>query len=193
MPVSVWSTGCRAKLKSNCSISHLGGTAAERSGMKLQALWQISLTVSREAEEATASLLERLFAKPASTYAPDSQDTSVVTVYSTQPGAEVRDKEASLEAGLRFIADCGLDPGPGTIEMRKVRREDWATSWKKYFKIIEIGPRLLIKPSWSKRRPRSGQAVVTLDPGLSFGTGQHPTTSFCLQQLVRTRKSGQVQ
>jgi ribosomal protein L11 methyltransferase len=47
---------------------------------------------------------------------------------------------------------------------------------------------LLIKPSWSRRRPRKGQSVVVLDPGLSFGTGQHPTTGFCLRQLAARRK-----
>ncbi|MBI4327321.1 MAG: 50S ribosomal protein L11 methyltransferase [Chloroflexi bacterium] len=66
-------------------------------------------------------------------------------------------------------------------------------SWKKYFKTIEVGSALLIKPSWSTRKPRQNQALVVLDPGLSFGTGQHPTTSFCLRHLVRCRKPGQRQ
>jgi ribosomal protein L11 methyltransferase len=55
---------------------------------------------------------------------------------------------------------------------------------------LEIGKELLIKPSWSKKRPRKNQAIVILDPGLSFGTGQHPTTSFCLAELVRRSKNG---
>jgi ribosomal protein L11 methyltransferase len=50
----------------------------------------------------------------------------------------------------------------------------------------------LIKPGWSKRRPRRNQAVVVLDPGLSFGTGQHPTTAFCLGEIVkRCSRAGQ--
>jgi len=44
---------------------------------------------------------------------------------------------------------------------------------------------------WSKRKPRPCQAVVILDPGLSFGTGQHSTTAFCLEQLAATRKKAQ--
>ena len=71
--------------------------------------------------------------------------------------------------------------------MVKIRREDWAESWKRHFQPIEIGDQLLIQPSWSKRRARKNQAVVVLDPGLSFGTGQHPTTSFCLRELARHR------
>src|ERR1700689_3478349 len=70
------------------------------------------------------------------------------------------------------------------IKKNKVRREDRAESWKRHFKPIEIGDSLLVKPSWSKRRARKNQAVVILDPGLSFGTGQHPTTEFCLHEIV---------
>src|SRR5262249_3273167 len=62
--------------------------------------------------------------------------------------------------------------------------EDWAESWKRHFRPVEIGSRLLLKPSWSRRRPRKNQVLLVLDPGLSFGTGQHPTTRFCLEQLV---------
>ncbi len=75
----------------------------------------------------------------------------------------------------------------------KIRREDWAESWKRHFKPIEIGSALLLKPSWSKGRPKKHQAVVVIDPGLSFGTGQHPTTRFCLGQLVAVRKKEMAQ
>jgi ribosomal protein L11 methyltransferase len=84
----------------------------------------------------------------------------------------------------------GLDTAPGEIRIAKVKREDWAESWKKYFKTIRIGRKLLIKPSWSKTKPLKNQAVVVLDPGLSFGTGQHPTTSYCLTKLVELYKPG---
>ena len=87
--------------------------------------------------------------------------------------------------GLKRITNCGLKIGSGKVTMAKVRREDWAESWKRHFKPIEIGNALLVKPSWSKKHPRRNQAVVMLDPGLSFGTGQHPTTAFCLHELAR--------
>jgi ribosomal protein L11 methyltransferase len=83
-----------------------------------------------------------------------------------------------------------LKIGAGQIEISKVKREDWAESWKRHFHPMEIGKALLVKPSWSKKRPRKHQAVVILDPGLSFGTGQHPTTLFCLNEIVRCLKSG---
>jgi len=89
-----------------------------------------------------------------------------------------------LRRALGQIKSYGLNTGTGRISIKRMRREDWAESWKRHFRPIEIGSALLIKPSWSRRAPRKGQAAIVLDPGLSFGTGQHPTTGFCLQQLV---------
>ena len=86
-----------------------------------------------------------------------------------------------------------MDVGSGRLSVAKVRHQDWAESWKRHFKPIEVGSALLIKPTWSKRSPRREQAVVVLDPGLSFGTGQHPTTAFCLEQLVAQRRPGEPQ
>ncbi|MDQ6631208.1 MAG: 50S ribosomal protein L11 methyltransferase, partial [Verrucomicrobiota bacterium] len=81
----------------------------------------------------------------------------------------------------------------GKLSIKKIRREDWAESWKPHFKPIQIGKALLIKPSWSKKIPQKNQAVVVLDPGLGFGTGQHATTSFCLKQIVNCRRARETQ
>jgi ribosomal protein L11 methyltransferase len=86
-----------------------------------------------------------------------------------------------------------LRTGAARISIRRVPSEDWAESWKKHFKPLEIGRALLIRPTWSHRPPRANQAVVALDPGLSFGTGQHPTTAFCLEQLITRRQPGDPQ
>jgi ribosomal protein L11 methyltransferase len=156
-------------------------------------LWQISVTTSREAEDAVVALLESGFGQRAATYTPEDKDLSIVTVFLSGPRERVHSRREELEGVLARIADSGLNPGPCEVRVRRVPREDWSTSWKKYFKTIRIGKALLIKPSWSRDKCAKGQAVVTLDPGLSFGTGQHATTSFCLRQLVRTRRTGKVQ
>lgn len=156
-------------------------------------LWQISVTTSREAGEAVAALLENLFGQAACTYSPADEDASVVTVYSTWAADQVRAKRGALRAGLKLAAECQLATSPARIVIRKVPKEDWATSWKRHFRPIRIGDALLIKPTWSKEIVGKGQAVVTLDPGLSFGTGQHATTAFCLRQLVEARQTGQSQ
>lgn len=60
-----------------------------------------------------------------------------------------------------------------------IKREDWAESWKRHFQPIEISDRVLIVPPWITDRPDL-PAVVEIDPGMSFGTGQHETTHACL-------------
>lgn len=67
----------------------------------------------------------------------------------------------------------------------EVRKSEWAEAWKKYFKPIEISDKLLIRPSWIDTPAKDGQKILTLDPGMSFGTGQHATTLFCLKMIDR--------
>jgi len=149
-------------------------------------LWRISVTASHEAEDAVAEALGAILGCAVSSYFHVKTGVSTVSAFCEQrPVAEVRKK---ISTGLRRIKDYGLKIGTGKITLAKVRREDWAESWKRHFKPIEIGNELLIKPSWSKRKPRKEQIAVVLDPGLGFGTGQHPTTAFCLHELVRCGK-----
>jgi ribosomal protein L11 methyltransferase len=150
-------------------------------------LWRFSVTTSAEAEDAVAELLGSKFGTAASAYFNLETRISLVNVFSEKPFSRPQHQEVS--AGLAQIKGYGLDIGAGAIEIAKVKREDWAESWKKHFHPIEIGDALLVKPSWIKQRPRKNQAVLILDPGLSFGTGQHPTTSFCLGEIVRVSRN----
>jgi ribosomal protein L11 methyltransferase len=160
-------------------------------------VWKIAITTTIEAEEAVTELLYSVFEIPVSSYTDvETREVTVATYVTENPfvvpcsrgpsraGGTKLQTRAALKSGLDEIQSYGLNVGSGKISCQKVRREDWAESWKRHFKAIEIGSALLIKPSWIKRRPRKGQAVIVLDPGLSFGTGQHPTTSFCLQQVA---------
>jgi ribosomal protein L11 methyltransferase len=158
---------------------------------KIKPLWRVSVATSLEAEDAVAEMLGGFFGATAAAYFNLETGVSTVSVFRDHKldSPKIR---AEITAGLKRIENCGLKIGAGKIEIAKVKREDWAESWKRHFHPLEIGKSLLIKPSWSKKHPRKNQAVVILDPGLSFGTGQHPTTSFCLNQLVsaHTNKNG---
>ncbi len=152
--------------------------------MKRKSLWRISVTTTLEAEEAVIELLGATLGQFASSHCNVETQTNVVSIFGSQKIILADKARERLSVGLKRIKNCGLNIGSGKIKIAKVRREDWAESWKRHFKAIEIGKALLIKPSWIKRKPRKNQTVVILDPGLSFGTGQHATTSFCLHQIV---------
>ena len=157
--------------------------------MKSGPLLKISATTTLEAEEAVTELFARTFGITASSY--HDVETAQVTVSLYLPDRRQWPPRTRLELrrGLQHIRECGLEVGPGRIGAATVRRKDWAEAWKRHFKPILVGRRLLVKPSWSQRRALAGQAVVVIDPGLSFGTGQHPTTRYCLQQLAAWRKA----
>ncbi len=69
------------------------------------------------------------------------------------------------------------------ITSRSVRDEDWENNWKQYYKPIKIGKKLLIVPLWESAENDDGRTILKLDPGLIFGTGSHPTTQMCLEEL----------
>lgn len=71
------------------------------------------------------------------------------------------------------------------IEPFELKKEDWAEVWKKYFDVIPVSETLVIKPSWLDVQRKPGMAVVKIDPGMSFGTGQHATTYYCLKTIDR--------
>jgi len=158
--------------------------------MKRGAIWRVTVIVGWEGEEAVTDLVEALFGKPASAYVDFETGKVTVTVYSRARPGRWDEQRARLREGLHRIRRCGLRIGVGRILLGRLRRENWAESWKRHFHPIDIGGALLIKPSWSKLRPKPGQKQIVLDPGLSFGTGHHATTQFCLRELVRCRKSG---
>lgn len=68
--------------------------------------------------------------------------------------------------------------------------EDWSSTWKQHFKPFVIVPGLVIAPTWEEYQARQGEAVITMDPGMAFGTGHHATTSLSLELLRRTLTTG---
>jgi ribosomal protein L11 methyltransferase len=150
-------------------------------------LRSISITTSLSAEDAVGVLLELEQGQTPSSYADALTRLSTVSVYGEIETRDVPGIKRRLREGLQALAADGIEVGPARIQVKKVPARDWSESWKRHFKPLDLGPRLLVKPTWSRRVPKKSQALVVLDPGLSFGTGQHATTRFCLQQLVALR------
>ena len=78
---------------------------------------------------------------------------------------------------------------PYRMEYTGVRQEDWETGWKAYYHAMDIGTRLAVVPSWEAYE--TDRAVITLDPGMAFGTGTHETTALCLETLDGLVKGGE--
>ncbi|MBE6357151.1 MAG: 50S ribosomal protein L11 methyltransferase [Lentisphaerae bacterium] len=88
-----------------------------------------------------------------------------------------------LTAALEQWRTFGVELRMGS--MFTIAKSEWAEAWKKYFKPIAISEKLLIRPSWLEDQPLPGQKVLNINPGMSFGTGQHATTNYCLKCIDR--------
>ena len=87
-------------------------------------------------------------------------------------------------AQLRGTND-GQKLGPLRMEHELVDDEDWATTWKEYFKPVRAADYIVIKPTWAEYNEEPGQVLVEIDPGMAFGTGNHESTRLCLTLLEK--------
>lgn len=60
---------------------------------------------------------------------------------------------------------------------------DWGEAWKKYFKPLRVTKNIIIKPTWERYSPGGHDIIIEMDPGMAFGTGQHPSTRMCIQAM----------
>ena len=86
---------------------------------------------------------------------------------------------------IQELQDMGIDIGKGIVECEKIKEEDWANNWKKYYKPSNITDRIVVKPMWEEYEPKNSELVIELDPGMAFGTGTHETTRMCVKALEK--------
>ena len=100
-------------------------------------------------------------------------------------------KDAGVVDTLNFLksrfAELAID---AQISVSGVNEEDWANSWKDYYKPIKIGDKIVIVPAWEKYEASEGEIIVRMDPGMAFGTGTHETTRLVIKLLEKYIKQG---
>jgi ribosomal protein L11 methyltransferase len=106
------------------------------------------------------------------------RDVATVEVYATGKAAG-----AALMGRVESLVASWAVGEKWTATLRRLPREDWAESWKKFFKVERVSRRVVVRPPWRSVPARPGRVVVEIEPGMSFGTGQHPTTRSCLRML----------
>jgi ribosomal protein L11 methyltransferase len=120
----------------------------------------------------------------------DTTKPAIVRAY--LPGidpAGVKAAIAEATLALGHLQAFGLRP-IGELQTRLVHEADWAEAWKSYFPVLRVGRRIVIRPTWRRHRRRPDDVVLSLDPGMAFGTGLHPTTRLCLAALETLADEG---
>lgn len=159
-------------------------------------MWvELSVAADIEAVEAVSEILTR-FAPGGTSVQPgfgltdeglgavvDVTKPAIVRAY--LPGidpAAVESAIAEATAALGHLQAFGLRP-IGELTTRLVHEDDWAEAWKSHFPVLRVGRRIVIRPTWRRHRKLADDVVLSLDPGMAFGTGLHPTTRLCLAAL----------
>ncbi|MBF7051662.1 50S ribosomal protein L11 methyltransferase [Streptococcus anginosus] len=167
--------------------------------------WQeLTITVSREAEEAVSNILIDLgsqgvaiddsadYLGQVDQYGelfPEVEQSERVRITGYYPDSvDIEDIAAQANERLAELDGFGLETGDIELTRQELAEEDWADNWKKYFEPARITHDLTIVPSWTDYEVTTGEKIIKLDPGMAFGTGTHPTTKmslFALEQVLR--------
>ena len=163
-----------------------------------EASWiEVSMTVDGEMAEAVAEVFGR--------FAPGGvaiQSTAVVSDPENEGGRAAGDLrvsgylpvDAGLESAQRKLEEAlwhlsRIRPLPPP-EFRPVHEEDWAEVWKRHYRPVPVGERLVIVPAWLEK-PAGSLVEIRIDPGMAFGTGMHPTTQLCLEVVENEIRPGE--
>ncbi len=182
-----------------------GAAAAEPAteGLIGDATWlELAVTCDTEAVEAVSEILSRV-APGGVSVEPGYQLTdeglgAVVdagrpaTVRAYLPARDpraVREAVAAADRALGHLSAFGLRE-IGALVTTVVHDSDWASAWKRHVRVMRIGRRIVIRPTWRRHRRAPGDVVIAMDPGMAFGTGLHPTTRLCLAGIERWADDG---
>jgi ribosomal protein L11 methyltransferase len=153
--------------------------------MSTQDWLEISVRVDGEAAEAVSQVFHRYGQGGAVVElllsnglgAHDDVNEMVVKTYIPTDDTAIKRK---IEEALWHLGRLYPIPAPRFCILTE---RDWAETWKAHYSILHIGRRTVIVPQWHSYIPQLGEVVITLDPGMAFGTGTHPTTRLCLAAL----------
>lgn len=99
-------------------------------------------------------------------------------------------KMGEVRMALQKLKEERTDCGTLLLSMDEMQDADWENNWKKYYKPMEIGERLIVIPQWEQADP-GDRVPLILEPGLTFGTGSHATTRLCLTALEKAIHGGE--
>ncbi len=119
------------------------------------------------------------------TGAPDEPHSGTIICYlpkANPSGQEVAESVSRVTAMVQQLATLFRTEMPKVTALLYAE-EDWSATWKSHFSPFAIVPGLVIAPTWEEYQANPGEKVITMDPGMAFGTGHHATTTLCLELL----------
>lgn len=146
---------------------------------------RISVRVGREVVEAVANFLLEL-GSPGLEVEEEGAGTTLKGYLRGDAGRGLE----QLCHYLQGLAALGLTQRLEEPKLSPLAETDWLSVWRSRFHAFRVGRRLLIKPSWEPVDPATKQLVISIDPQMAFGTGEHATTQLCLRALEELVQKG---
>ncbi|GAJ99095.1 LOW QUALITY PROTEIN: ribosomal protein L11 methyltransferase [Geomicrobium sp. JCM 19055] len=130
-----------------------------------------------------------IIGKPKTEHLPT--DGVVVKAYFPDDGTLEATLSAVKKDLVQLEATTNQPVAQTEILLTTVHEEDWAEAWKAYYKPVQVSETMSIVRTWeSYEKRREDEHVITMDPGMAFGTGTHETTLLCLQALEHIVNDG---
>lgn len=143
----------------------------------------VSLFTHHQYDEIITTFLDKLLPGSYASQFPIKTDKGFDICYELY--CDSIEAQASTHESIEGFCKNSFETNAYTIEKSTILASDWQNEWKRFFKPIHIGDRLVIAPSWEKYDVPENAAIVRLDPGMAFGTGSHGTTKGCLHFLEK--------
>lgn len=152
-------------------------------------LYVLSILTNSSNGELLDEMLPVIDLYPTSYFDKDEDIARMSVYYETE--VERDEVQVKLEESLQMWADF-IELDEVDVIAQEVLREDWSETWKKFFHTVKVSDRIVIKPSWEEYvQEDPNEVVLEIDPGMSFGTGNHGTTKACLQFIDKSTQAEQ--
>jgi len=96
---------------------------------------------------------------------------------------QLENRMALLKTYIDSLSELFPECEEVRVTMETAVDQNWGEEWKKYFKPLRVSKNIVIKPTWERYAPSGRDIIVEIDPGMAFGTGQHPSTRMCLEAV----------
>jgi ribosomal protein L11 methyltransferase len=141
----------------------------------------VELDIAKESAEGVSNFLTERGANGIEELEGDLQHIKLRT-YFREDGKERRTLQ-SLRRYLKSLEKIAPENPPARIKTVSIPEQDWGENWKRFFKPIQVTPKFVVKPPWSRIRLKREQIPIEITPGMAFGTGTHATTILCIRAL----------
>jgi ribosomal protein L11 methyltransferase len=147
---------------------------------------EISIEIDPVAHEALSAFLFDLGCE--GIVSEDSPQQAFKAYFSVQK--DFKDIQTKINGFLQTLKDIFPDVHSPELIFSKIEDQDWNRQWRRFFRPDRVTERLTVFPAWEPIPKHIEDHLIKIEPGLAFGTGQHPTTRMCLEAMERVAVQG---